>query len=80
MSASTTPETLKARKTHCCTWCYEHIEIGETYTRYCWFDRECVGTVKMHPECLSAMQDMANDEGGNIVWTPGEFERPKVQA
>jgi len=80
MSASTTPETLKARKQHCCTWCYEHIEIGRLYMRYRYFDLGDAGTVKMHPECMSAMEDMADEEGGNIEWTPGEFERPKVTA
>ncbi len=76
MSAMTEPTTQTAKKKHRCTWCWQFIENGELYQRYRFYDGGDSGTVKMHPECFSASQEMARDEGGFIEWTPG-MERPE---
>ena len=69
--------TQVARKPHRCDWCYKRINAGETYTRYRFFDGGYASTVKMHPECYADMQAEADEWGGTLEWTPGEFERPK---
>jgi hypothetical protein len=76
MTTWTKLETHKALKPHRCSWCYERIETGEMYTRYRCFDSGDACTVKMHPECLNAMQDEATNLGGHTEWFPGENERP----
>lgn len=79
MSATSEVETLKAAKHHRCTWCWEHINPGEQYLRYRWWNCGDTGTEKMHPECHVAMQDAAEEEGGWFEWTPG-MERPAHNA
>lgn len=77
MGTSTADETIKAaRKAHACSWCGERIEVGDTYTRYRFFQHGDAGTCRMHPECLAAMHEEANNEGGWIEFTPGDNERP----
>lgn len=71
----TPAETHKARKRHRCDWCWQFIEPNSAYSRYRFYNGGDVGTVKMHPECLDAMQEEATEEGGFIEWTPGQ-ERP----
>jgi hypothetical protein len=75
MSGTATKTTEhKARKRHACSWCDEAIEIGEQYKRYRYFNYGDAGTVKMHPECHTAMIE---ESGGHAIeWSPGEFERP----
>ena len=75
MGSMTATTTQRAKKFHRCSWCWEEIQIGETYARYRYFDYGEAGTCKMHPECLSAMEDAAREEGGWIEWTPGQ-DRP----
>jgi hypothetical protein len=76
MSAVTEATTQVARKPHRCTWCWQLIGAGETYTRYRYYGSDAdAGTVKAHPECYEAIQDAASEEGGMIEWTPGQ-ERP----
>lgn len=70
--------TQAARKRHRCTWCWQHIEIGETYKRYFYADGD-TGTVKAHPECYDAIQEYAAEEGGYYTWVPG-MERPERQS
>lgn len=65
----------QARKRHRCSWCWQHIEVGENYRRYRFYDGGEAATVKMHPECYDAMLQAAREEGGVIEWTPGQ-ERP----
>jgi hypothetical protein len=68
------PTTQTARKRHRCDWCWQHIEPKDVYLRYRCFDAEAdieAATVKMHPECFSAMQQEAGLEGGWIEWEPG---------
>ena len=72
--SQTETTTHKARKRHRCTWCWQFIEIGETYLRYRYYgDDAC--TVKEHPECYEAMLEAVREEGGFFEWTPGQ-ERP----
>lgn len=77
MGTATAEERVAAaRKAHECSWCGEQIGVGESYTRYRWFRNGDAGTCRMHPECLLAMRDAANDEGGWIDFMPGDNERP----
>ena len=72
-------ETHKARKAHRCEWCLERIGEGTEYKRYRYYDGGEAATIKMHPECMGAMQDEADHWGGDFEWTPGQ-DRPKVGA
>ena len=72
-------ETHKARKAHRCEWCWQRIDEGAEYKRYRYYDGGEAATIKMHPECMGAMQDEAAEWGGDFEWTPGQ-ERPKVGA
>jgi len=75
MSCATKTEMHRANKSHRCSWCWQRINDGETYKRYRAYDGGDAMTVKMHPECHDAMQEVARQEGGWIEWTPGQ-ERP----
>lgn len=71
--------THKTRSDRRCDWCYTKIVTGDLYKRYRFYDGGNAYTVQMHPECYEAMGDAAKEEGGWIEWTPGDFERPKVE-
>ncbi len=59
MSATTEIEVIKsARKNHRCSYCGTRIVIGETYKRYRFFDGGDAGTVRIHPECLAAFDEL----------------------
>lgn len=75
MATATETETHKAAKPHRCEWCWTRILAGETYQRYRYYDGGDAGTVKMHPECYSAMQETAKQEGGWTEWMPGDNPR-----
>ena len=79
MSHSTEPTSHKAIKQHRCTWCWQFILLGESYTRYRCYDGGDAGTVKMHPECFEVMQEEAAEWGYDFEWTPGQ-ERPERKA
>ena len=80
MMASFHEQSVKrSRKRRRCDWCGELIEIGQPYESYRWADGGDVGTVTMHPECLAAMDRAAKAEGGNIVWSPGDFRRGGIE-
>ena len=66
--------TQSARKQYRCEWCWERIEAGATYKRWCSF-YDGPATMRMHPECHGAMEVAIQDEGGFLEWTPGQ-ERP----
>ena len=72
-------ETHKARKAHRCEWCWQRIDEGTEYKRYRYYNGSETATIKMHPECMEAMQEEAAHWGGDFEWTPGQ-ERPKVGA
>jgi hypothetical protein len=72
---ATETETHKARKRYRCEWCWQFVEIGDTYKRYRFYDGGEASTIRMHPECHDAMEEEASEEGGWIEWTPGR-ERP----
>lgn len=65
----------KSRRVRQCTWCGEQVKIGEPYKAYRFKDGGDTGHVTMHPECYSAMQEMAADEGGWFEWSIGDFSR-----
>jgi len=75
MGACTELETIKAaRKQHRCSWCAEHIAAGDTYIRWRWFDGGDANTVKMHPECVEAMERFLA-EWGDDDFLEGAFSR-----
>lgn len=79
MGTMSETKTLKAAKTHRCTWCWQRIEPGEHYCRYRWWSGGDAGTEKMHPECHNAMLNAAEEEGGWFEWVPGmEMPEPNV--
>lgn len=76
MSASTTPESIKAaKKAHGCSWCAERIDAGQPYVRWRYFMDGDAGTCKAHPECHDAMMELSRLEGGFVEFTPGESPR-----
>lgn len=69
-------KTIKsAKKDHRCNWCNGLIEYEKTYMRYRWYGRDAVGTVKLHPECHTALQYFVKDEGGEVEFGMGENPR-----
>lgn len=60
-----------AAKRHRCDWCWEHIQIGQSYDRWRWFGDTDPRSVKVHPECLTAINhcDPVDIMDG---WTPGQ--------
>jgi hypothetical protein len=63
MSATAIQMVIAAKKKHRCSYCGHVIQIGETYKRYRYFDGGDAGTVKIHPECLAAFDDLdPNDQ------------------
>ena len=71
----TEPVTIKsAHKKHICSWCGTRINVGESYIRYRWFDGGDVGTVKQHPECYDAMNELIDFEG-SIEFNEGDNPR-----
>ena len=69
----------RSHKRRRCAWCAEAIEIGQPYESYRWADGSDAETVRMHPECLAAMGKVATDEGGCFTWSPGDFERGRIE-
>jgi len=69
-------KTHKARKDHRCEWCSQCIDKGEEYKRYRYYDEAEAATVKLHPECMDALQAEADYSVGTFEWTPGQ-ERPE---
>ncbi len=57
MSHSTNPETRKSRRQRVCSWCGQHIEIGELYWHWMYYDRYDTGPVDMHVECFGDFGD-----------------------
>jgi len=73
---STNVETIKsAKKNHGCSWCGHTISIGEPYRRYRWHEGSDASTVKMHPECLSASEELIAIEKQAIGFMPGDHPR-----
>jgi len=79
MSHVTETETHRANKNHGCSWCGQRINSGEVYQRYRYYDGGDAMTIKMHPECHSAMQEAAAEEGGWIEWITGQ-DRPTTES
>ena len=66
---------IRSRRLRRCTWCGESIPKGDPYKAYRFRDAGDIGKVTLHPECYSAMQTMAEDEGGWFEWAVGDFNR-----
>ena len=73
-----TQTVAKSRKRRQCDWCGEAIEIGQPYESYRWARPGDSGTVRQHPECILAMQKMAEQEGWEFEWSPGDFKRGSI--
>ena len=63
-----------AVKRHRCDWCFEFVLPGEPYARWRWFGEGDARSVRVHEECLSAINaaDPADMLDG---WTPGDCPR-----
>lgn len=72
---ATTATEHVARKAHRCSWCWQRIPAGESYSRYRYYNGGEAGSVKAHPECYAAIMQASSEEGGYVEWTPG-MERP----
>jgi len=70
----TPPEKRTARKPHRCTYCAEQIDVGAQYERWMSVSDGKASTNKMHPECLTYLQE--DSEGGYFEYCPYEGERP----
>lgn len=68
-------EVNKSRKQRQCSWCARLIEVGDPYKGYSFKGGSDFGRVEMHPECYSAMQQVAFEEGGWFDWSAGDFHR-----
>lgn len=58
-----------ARRAYHCSWCGERIDQGASYCRWRWYDGGDAGTVKVHPECLGAIDAL---HAADQFWD-GEF-------
>ena len=67
-----------SRKRRQCDWCGEAIEIGQSYESYRWARPGDSGTVRQHPECILAMQQMAEREDWEFDWSFGDFKRGSI--
>lgn len=65
----------RSRKRRQCSWCAEMVEVGCPYTSYEFRDCGDHGYVCLHPECLVAMEIVAEHEGGWFEFMPGDFRR-----
>jgi hypothetical protein len=66
----------KSRQARVCDWCDEQITVGSPYVSYrCVDDNDAHGTVKLHPECHSACNDLAMTQGDGFSWSGGDFCR-----
>ncbi len=69
----------RSRKQHECSWCAEDIKVGQPYYSYRWVADGCdAGSVQMHPECYSAMEQAAKDDPW-FTWSLGDFARGSTQ-
>lgn len=76
MSSATTPQLIKAaKKNHVCDWCNTKIDAGESYKRYRWFGNGDAYTVKMHPECYEASDDLMKIDPQELQEGWGDFKR-----
>ena len=76
MGTATTIQYIHtAKKVHSCSWCDQRIDTGESYFRYRWFDGGDAGTVKLHPECKQAWDDLAAIDGQDLEVYPGQYPR-----
>ena len=69
-----TEEVKAAKKAHQCSWCGKKIDVGQPYMRYRWFGDDGVSTVKEHPECYEAMNELI-DFDGEVLFSPGDNPR-----
>jgi hypothetical protein len=76
MGHATELQTIKAaRSEHRCSWCAERIDIGTPYQRYRYYEGGDAGTVKLHPECNTALEETVREEGFDYEFFPGENPR-----
>ena len=64
-----------SRKQRMCSWCGTHIEVGQPYDSYRWRNQCDNGHCEMHPECLTACDEVSYDEGGFFLFGIGDFHR-----
>ena len=65
----------KSVKTHGCSWCGQSIKKGGAYDRYRYYDGGYASTVKMHPECLTACDQLVSEYNEPIEFNAGDYPR-----
>jgi len=72
---NTTEHINKARTEHLCSWCNEKIKKGKPYSRWRWFDNGDTSVVKVHPECLEALNVVIAERRDCVEFNPGDNPR-----
>jgi hypothetical protein len=75
MHSTEVQNITSAKNTHECAWCAEKILTGESYSKYRFYNGSEASTVKMHPECLRASEELMIIEKQAIEFSPGEHPR-----
>lgn len=65
----------RSRKERPCIWCREKIAAGEMYVRSAVIVEGEFQANAYHPECLEALNDMAAEEGGCVLFESHSFKR-----
>lgn len=73
MSYTTPTYILKSKKLHKCSWCGQAILIDTPYFRFRSFYDGDASTVKLHPECKYALDNM--DWTCYDEWHEGQMKR-----
>ena len=68
----------RSRKVRQCSWCAEHIEVGQPYKSYRFRSDFESGKVTMHPECHDAMLEAAAEDRW-LEWSTGDFKRGSTE-
>jgi len=67
------PKTVTARKVHICTWCGQHIAVGDQYERATYVDGGDLWTQKAHLPCADLVLDYAQfwalDIDDSVDWS-----------
>ena len=68
--------TVRAAKRHRCAWCGEGIEVGDTHVHEVSIFNCNFQDHRFHHECLDALHDDADDNGGEVEFEYQGNERP----
>lgn len=69
MPATTVTNHVARRKTHTCSLCATPVSLGQTYSRWRYFNAHGAGTVIVHPDCYVLWQDLED----YAEWADGDL-------